>query len=96
MRRQEAETVGSIIKRILVENNLDNRLAEQQILDHWIDVVGPSINQHTISRFISKGVLYVKLNSAPLRNELTFHKQRLIVELNRLVAQNIINDIIFK
>ncbi|MDE7155934.1 MAG: DUF721 domain-containing protein [Muribaculaceae bacterium] len=39
------------------------------------------------------GVLHVFITSAPLKNELSFHRETIRQKLNSLVGKDVINDI---
>ncbi|MDE5689875.1 MAG: DUF721 domain-containing protein, partial [Duncaniella sp.] len=41
------------------------------------------------------GVLHVYLTSAPLKNELSFNRDRLISAINRVVGAEVISDVQF-
>lgn len=92
----QAEQIGDLIKRLMEENDLSDSMDEQQILYHWMDVVGASINRYTVQRYIKDHVLYVHLTSAPLRHELAMHKTRLLKALNEITGKQTITDIIFR
>lgn len=96
MKRTEAQTVGQIIRKILTQEHLEDKLYEQQIVELWPTVVGPVINSYTVNRYIADHKFVVYLSSAPLKNELMMHKSRLVEALNKLVDKQIITDIIIK
>ena len=45
-------------------------------------------------KFIN-GNLYVKLKSAPLKNELNYNKEKLINEINKELKEKLVKKIIF-
>ena len=53
------------------------------------------INRYTTRRYVSGGVLHVYLTSAPLKNELSFNRDRLISAINRVVGAEVITDVHF-
>jgi predicted nucleic acid-binding Zn ribbon protein len=74
---------------------LTESLNAQKAAAAWIDVVGPAINRYTTRRYVSDGVLHVYLTSAPLKNELSFNRDRLISAINRVVGAEVISDVQF-
>ena len=68
---------------------------EAAVLNSWESVVGKMIAQKTTKVFINKKVLYLTLSSAPLKNELRYHKLVLIEKVNSYAKKEIINDINF-
>ena len=67
----------------------------QRVCTLWPEIVGPTINRFTTRRWIDRDVLHVAISSAALRNDLMFHRERLIAHLNRAAGKNIISNIIF-
>lgn len=96
MKHTDAETVGAIIQRFLKAENLDGKLDEQRVSALWPDVVGQGINRYTMSRSVKDGVLYVRISSAPLRQELVLNRSILIKRLNEAVGREVIRDIVFR
>lgn len=96
MKRTNAETIGQIIKHYLEAENLDGKMNELRVAELWADVVGPGVNKYTINRYVKDGCLFVRLSSAPLRNELMLGRSILVKRLNEAVGHEVIKDIIFK
>lgn len=96
MKRTEAESIGSIIEGYLKAERLDTKMNELRVSSLWADVVGPGINRYTVDRYVKNGVLYVRLSSAPLRNELMLGRSILVKRLNDAVGAEVITDIIFR
>jgi len=71
-------------------------MSETQIIASWEAVVGKMIAKHTQKLFIHKKILFVTLDSAALREELSYARQKLIKVLNKKVGMEVIKDIIFK
>lgn len=96
MKKRDALQVGEIITQLLQKENLDRTFDEQQAVALWPELVGPGINRYTIERHVSAGVLYVKLSSAPLRNELMMNRSIIANRLNELVGREVIKEIVFR
>ena len=93
MKKQEAQSVGEIIEQAIRSTGNSDDYDRQQLCYMWQEVVGPSINQYTTRRWVEHDVLHVCLTSAPLKNELQFHRARLVDMLNKAVGKNVITDI---
>ena len=94
MKRTDPEQVGDLVKRILQENNLDGLADRQLICSLWPEIVGPGINRYTTRRWVDDKKLHVVISSAALKNELTFHRDKLTDALNRGAGKTIITDVI--
>lgn len=95
MKRSEAKSVGEIINELLKEQNLEDKLCEHKALDLWPKVVGPLINQRTVERRVDRGILYVRITSAPIRQELSINKTSLLATLNKAVGKDVLKEIRF-
>jgi len=89
------KTIGAALKEWLKESGIDDKINETRLLNEWENVVGAVINQHTISKRISKQVLFIKLDSASLRHELGYAREKLCKQLNNTVDKEIIKTIVF-
>lgn len=94
MKRTDPLRIDEIIDRTLNDNNINTAFNEQKLCYLWQEVVGATINRYTTRRYVDSGTLHVYLSSAPLKNELQFHRQQLIKALNNAAGVEVINNII--
>lgn len=92
---RKEQTIGAAIKEWLKQNDMESKMDETRLLNEWDKVVGPIISKHTISKRIEKSVLYIKLDSASLRYELGYARDKLRTQLNNSVNKDIIKTIVF-
>lgn len=95
MRRNEAKRVDNILSEILSGNNFDKKLCELRAAEVWPEIVGPAVNRRTVELRVSNGVMLVRVTSAAMRQELTFHKEMLVSSINKMVGDDTIKDIKF-
>ena len=95
MKRTDPKHIAGIIDEAMERAGLTEGLNAQKAAAAWIDVVGPAINRYTTRRYVSGGVLHVYLTSAPLKNELSFNRDRLISAINRVGGAEVITDVHF-
>jgi predicted nucleic acid-binding Zn ribbon protein len=69
---------------------------ELDITTGWDEAVGPMIARHTKSVRLRKGRLNVKVDSAPLRHELSFMREALIEILNRRAGKKVVQEIVLE
>ncbi len=94
MRRHQAEQVGDIVHQFLREEGLETPYNEYRLLQSWPEVVGQGIAQLTSNLQIRNRVLYVKLKSSVLRQELMYGRQSLVYRLNEHVGAQVIDHIV--
>jgi predicted nucleic acid-binding Zn ribbon protein len=89
-------TIGSAIARVLEHFGLSQKVRQYTVVDCWAQVVGDQIAKVTVAEKIADGRLFVKVANPVWRNELVFLKKDLITKLNHAMAQDVVNDIVFK
>ena len=96
MRRISNElTLKEAIEQLLNAYGMKDRINESRLINSWETVVGAMINRHTLDIHIKRKVLYVKVDSAALRNELSYAKDKLIKNLNKYAGVYVIKEIVF-
>lgn len=94
MKKIEAELVGKIIDRAFAATGNRDDFLRQQALYLWPEVVGPTINRHTMRRWLDRDVMHVCLNSSVLKNELLYLTDSICRKLNELMGETVISKII--
>jgi predicted nucleic acid-binding Zn ribbon protein len=95
-RRTSNDTsLGEAIQRLLKVYKLDAKLNEMNVLDQWEEMFGKAVAARTESLKIMNKVLYVKLSSSVMREELMFGKQVIILRINEKAGAEIITDVWF-
>ena len=96
MRRNDAESVGMLIRKFLRQEGLETPLNEKRLIDSWSEVMGSSIASMSKALYIKNQVLYVEVTSTPLRQQLMMGRQQLVNRLNQQVGAQVITNIILK
>lgn len=95
MKRTEPKSFAQIFDEAMERAGASETLAAQRACFLWPEIVGAGINRYTYQRRIEGSTLHIYISSAPLKNELSFHKSRLIQQLNDAVGSQALTDIIF-
>lgn len=94
MKRREPQLIGDIIDQVVAQAGLTETMAAQRACYLWPEIVGPGINRYTSRRYVDGSVLHVYITSAPLRNELSFMRSKIVESLNAIVGSGVITDLI--
>ncbi len=92
----DQKPLKDVIDQMLRAYGLGDRLDEMSLVKSWEEIVGKMIAKHTSEIYFQRGVLYVKLDSSTVRQELSYAKTALIEKLNRKAGKRMLTDIIFK
>ena len=96
MRGKHTHNVGDIIRKLMKNPKLSGKLDELDALAIWDDIMGDALLKYITDRKIHKSTLYVKLKSAPMRNELSYKKTELLQQINKRLGKPFLKDIILK
>ena len=89
-------TLSSLIRKILRNPKISERLDSLDVLEIWNDIIGSNLQKYVTETKVLKGKLFVKLKSSTLRNEFSYKKTDLIKQINSRMRKKIITDIILK
>lgn len=93
MKRTEAISVGDILKAMIESDGDPGEFDRQKAAFLWSEVVGPTINQATIRRYMEGDVLHVFISSAPLKSELSFMVAGIADKINEALGRRVIKKI---
>lgn len=93
---QHEKKLDEVINAFIKSNKLNDKYYQVKLIEHWESLVGKTIAKHTTDLHLNKGTLFVQLDSAPLKQELSFHKDRIRSVVNEHFSASIIKEIVFR
>jgi len=96
MKRSNQLNLKEAIQEFLEHYRLDGKMRERQVIASWEEVMGKMVSQHTTSLNIRNGILYVKVDSAALRHELSYAKEDICRVLNETVKTKVITEVVIR
>ena len=94
MRRENTRPIGEVLSEYIEAFRLKGKLAEVTLLNSWADIVGDNIASKTKDLNISNRVLYVKIQSSILRQELMMIRSEIVKRLNEKAGSEVIREIV--
>jgi predicted nucleic acid-binding Zn ribbon protein len=91
----EEKTIQELMKTLFASYKQGHKYEEAAVINSWETVVGTMIAQKTTKVSIVNKILHLTLSSAPLKNELRYHKLVLIEKVNTFAGTEVIKDIQF-
>jgi len=89
------QPIKEIIKEITETYKLDDKLNAIRLRESWEKLMGQSIAKHTTKIFITNKTLHINFDSAPLRQELSYAKSKVIKMINEDLGDEVVKDIVF-
>ena len=83
------------VQDLLNAYRIKDRFDEAQLISSWEKLMGPPIAKRTNKIFIKNKVMFVELNSAPLKHELNQSKSKVLSLFSKEFGQGIVNEVIF-
>lgn len=96
MSEKNQYTLKEAINNLLKSYKLDTKLNEVKLLNSWEKVMGKVIAKHTTNLYINNGKLFVKVDSAPLREELLYAREKMVKMLNDEIGIKVIDEIVLQ
>lgn len=93
-RKSNTSTIGEAIRDLLNAYRLETKYDEARLIDSWERLMGRSIAIRTTKLFIKDKKLYVQVNSAPLKNELSLSKPKILEIFGKEIGKDIIQQVI--
>ncbi|MBL0053275.1 MAG: DUF721 domain-containing protein [Bacteroidetes bacterium] len=94
--QSEENNIKNLIGVVITQNKLKSKLNEVRIREAYEKVMGHTINIRTTEVKLYGTKLSIAVNSAPLKAEMTFSKNKIIALLNAELGDTIIEDIWIK
>tara|TARA_B100000989_G_scaffold297027_1_gene281655 strand:- start:4798 stop:5091 length:294 start_codon:yes stop_codon:yes gene_type:complete len=93
-KRGEIKNISKIIKEVFSQKHFRIGIDNIKVQEAWLKTMGKNIQKYTFKVVYKKGILYVKLKSSVLKEELTFEKIKVINLLNKELGKEYIKDIV--
>ena len=71
-------------------------LNETKVREVWKEKMGTTINHYTKEMNLRKGKLFITLTSAPLKQELTYEREKIMKMMNTELGGNYVTDVIVR
>ncbi|HXC07164.1 MAG TPA: DUF721 domain-containing protein [Bacteroidia bacterium] len=95
MSRHNEQSLKDAIQQMLEAYKLRGRMDELKLISSWEKVMGPAVHKRTLDLSIRQQILYVRLESSALREELSYGREMLIQRLNEEAGTEVIKQVVF-
>lgn len=96
MKQGNEQTLQQALKLMLDELRLSARLNETKIKNLWEQRMGKTVATYTSQISVRKNVLYLTIISAPLKQELSFSKEKIKTLLNEELGESFIKEVVIQ
>ena len=96
MRRTKTQPIGAVLDEFFKRPFVARKLAEGHISDYWRAVVGEHIAKLTTDITLINNILYVRMASGVVRQEIFFQRDTIMQRLNERAGMQLVNVIIVR
>ena len=93
-KRGELKKISTIIDDVFSQKHFRIGIDNLKVQEAWIKTMGENIQKYTYRVMYKKGILYVKLKSSVLKEELTFEKTKVIKLINEELGKEYLKDLV--
>ncbi|NJN25667.1 MAG: DUF721 domain-containing protein [Cyclobacteriaceae bacterium] len=94
-RKSDTSTIKEAIDAMIDSYKLRPKFDQNKLINAWESMMGKPIARRTEKMFIKEKVLFVKLNSPPLRQELTVSKSKVLAIIHKEFSKELVMDVLF-
>ncbi len=94
MKRRQPLLINQILRQMIEATGMRPQLERHTIESMWPAVVGQQIASYTNRLYVKDSTLHVYIVSAPLKEELSYARDRLVEKLNEAVGKHVIDAVV--
>lgn len=96
MKKRNDFTLAEAIKAMIEEYRIGSQLNESRVKSLWNERMGKTISTYTSDIVVRKNVLYISILSAPLRQELSYAKEKIRNMMNEALEEEFIKEVVIR
>jgi hypothetical protein len=87
-------SLGDALQKFLDESRLKGSVQALRIAEAWEQIMGKTIAKHTDKLQIFGDKLIISTSVAPLKQELNYQKDKIILRVNEALGKQVIKEVI--
>ena len=96
MRKTNDQSIKDVLKDLVETHRLKSKLNQAKVETLWEKLMGKTVTEHTQALRIRNQKLYVTVDSAPLRQELSYGRGDILTKLNAELGENFLKEVLIK
>lgn len=94
IRKSNEQGLGEVISQLLQTYRLKNGLLSVRVRDAWSKLMEKAIIQRTTSLELKNGILFIRLNSSVVKQELVYRQEEIRSALNTELKEEVIKEVV--
>lgn len=96
MKRTNTQHIGEVLREFFSRPYIAAKVAEGRLPDVWREALGERVASVTTELCLENHVLYARLSSSVIRQEIFYRREDIAAELNRRLGLRLVNVLIVK
>ena len=96
MRDKNDRPIKNVLKDMLQQYKLKSKFTEVKIKNLWTELMGPSIAGYTKDIVVRRRKMYINIDSAALRQELSFSKEKIKNLINEELGEEYLEEVFIR
>ncbi|MEM9919930.1 MAG: DUF721 domain-containing protein [Bacteroidota bacterium] len=96
MKQQNDQKLNEVLKAFVNKSRFKGKLHQVKLEQIWAEQMGPSIAGYTKQLYLRAQKLYITIESAPLKQELSYSKGKILSLLNEQLGEEYIKEVIIR
>ena len=96
MKKKNDLSLQDAMKDMIQELHIGPQLSETRVKSLWEELMGKTISTYTSNIAVRKNVLYLTIISAPLKQELSYGKDKIRKLLNEELGEEFIKEVVIR
>ncbi len=93
-RNSKEEKLSEVVDKFINHSGLKKRFIEHEVITTFKSIIGPFLMKKVNNIYVKDGKLFLKLTSAPFKEEIRMQKSALIIQLNQALKINYLSDVV--
>ena len=93
---EDGKTLKQVLGDLMKKSHMDEKILVIELKDRWEELAGSLVARHTLELSIFKSKLTIRLDSAPLKQEVNYRKKALLDKINNGMGKIVVTEIVIK
>ena len=96
MKRQNDRPLKEALLELLESYKLKEKVNEMRLIQNWEQLFGKTISKYTRKMYVHDKKLFLTIDSAPLRQELLYSRDKMIERINEAIEKEFVKEVVIR
>lgn len=96
MKKHNDQKIDEVLKDLVGGYKHKSKLYKNKLSTTWEELMGTTIAKYTSRIAVRKKTLFITIDSAPLKQELSFSREKIKKVMNEKLGENYIEEVVIR